>query len=42
MEGYQYERVLADGRVLRVQERMYNSQLTISSGIDSPFWEDGW
>lgn len=38
---FAFEKVLPDGRVIRVQERMYNSQLTISPSIGSPFWDDG-
>jgi len=33
---------LPDGRVLRVDQRMYNTQLTLSSSQGSPVWLEGW
>jgi hypothetical protein len=33
---------LGDGRVLRVQERWYNTILTLSSSQHDPGWSDGW
>ena len=33
---------LADGRVLRVQERMYNTRLTLSRSQQDDGWEHGW
>jgi hypothetical protein len=33
---------LADGRVLRVEQRMFNSQITLSSSREDPTWSDGW
>lgn len=33
---------LPDGRVLRVQERMFNSLLTVSSSQQDQGWSDGW
>ena len=33
---------LPDGRVLRVEERMYNSQLTLSRSQQDQGWEHGW
>jgi hypothetical protein len=35
-------KLLSDGRVLRVQERMYNSLLTLSSSRTDQGWEHGW
>jgi hypothetical protein len=33
---------LADGRVLRIQERMFNSILTLSSSQRDHGWSHGW
>lgn len=33
---------LPDGRVLRVDRRMYNTILTLSSSQEDPGWSDGW
>lgn len=33
---------LKDGRVLRVQERMFNTIMTLSNSIEDPGWTDGW
>jgi hypothetical protein len=33
---------LSDGRVLRVEKRMYNSILTLSSSQEDMGWEHGW
>jgi hypothetical protein len=35
-------KLLPDGRVLRVQERMYNSMLTLSSSRTDDGWSHGW
>lgn len=35
-------RVLDDGRALRVEKRMCNSLLTLSSSQRDPGWSDGW
>ena len=35
-------RVLRDGRCLRVEERMFNTLLTLSPSLDSPVWLEGW
>jgi hypothetical protein len=35
-------KTLPDGRVLRVQERIYNSMLTLSSSQSDEGWEEGW
>lgn len=40
-ESGAYKR-LEDGRVLRVHERMFNTLLTVSRTLESPFWDDGW
>jgi len=33
---------LADGRVLRVQERMFNTILTLSASQQDQGWSHGW
>ena len=33
---------LEGGRVLRVHRRMFNTLLTVSPSIESPWWSDGW
>lgn len=33
---------LPDGRVLRVQKRLYNTLLTLSASQQDPGWSDGW
>lgn len=33
---------LPDGRVLRVNERMFNTILTLSSSQQDPGWLEGW
>jgi len=35
-------RLLDDGRVLRVQQRMYNTLLTLSQSAEALTWEHGW
>lgn len=35
-------KTLADGRVLRVRERMFNTLLTVSASQQAPCWEHGW
>jgi hypothetical protein len=35
-------KLLRDGRVLRLQERMYNTILTLSGSRQDPGWRDGW
>lgn len=35
-------KTLDDGRVLRVEERMFNALLTLSASVASMTWEDGW
>jgi hypothetical protein len=33
---------LRDGRVLRITERIYNTQLTLSRSVKDFGWEHGW
>jgi hypothetical protein len=35
-------KLLQDGQVLRIQERMYNTMLTLSSSREDQSWRDGW
>ena len=35
-------RQLDDGRVLRIEERAFNTLLTISSSQEDQGWQDGW
>ena len=35
-------KLLDDGRVLRVQQRMFNTLLTLSPSQGSMTWEHGW
>ena len=33
---------LEDGRVLRLNKRLYNTLLTVSPSVESLVWDDGW
>jgi hypothetical protein len=35
-------KLLDDGRVLRVSQRMFNSQITLLSSQEDDGWSDGW
>jgi len=35
-------KLLKDGRVLRIQARLFNTLLTLSRSVDSLTWEHGW
>jgi hypothetical protein len=35
-------KLLPDGRALRIQKRMFNTMLTLSSSREDQDWEEGW
>jgi hypothetical protein len=35
-------KVLEDGQVLRIAERLFNTMLTLSNSLEDPGWLEGW
>jgi len=35
-------RRLEDGRVLRINKRMFNTLLSLSASVEAPVWLEGW